>query len=159
MGWKKGWKKYYREKKEKGICVYGGCPRKAIKGVYCEEHRLWLKLYRDRPDVKERKTRWLEEDGQKYMCEYMKRYLYPYLKKRKLDLIRNLGGKCQICGFSDIRALEIHHLNRKLSRTSYEYQWKHLFGNNAENSVMLLCANCHKIITSEEKKITKRLYS
>jgi hypothetical protein len=40
-------KRYFRRKQNKGICVYGGCNKKAGTGVFCEPHRQ-LNLLRKR---------------------------------------------------------------------------------------------------------------
>ncbi len=44
----------------------------------------------------------------------------------------NLVSECNRCGFSDIRALEVHHIDRDRS-------------NNKLNNLEILCANCHSI--------------
>ncbi len=71
--------------------------------------------------------------------------------KRKLELIKFHGGKCEICGYDkNISALEFHHINsvdkkfqldmRHLSNTSLD----ELYAESCK--CQLLCANCHREI-------------
>ena len=65
--------------------------------------------------------------------------------------MKSLGGKCELCGFADCRALEIHHRNgdgreerERLggsSLTYYRQMLSHL------EDYQLLCANCYRILT------------
>lgn len=77
----------------------------------------------------------------------MQRQRHRHITERlRLRLIEEAGGKCQNCGFSDVRALVVHHPNhdRKYSQVS-------------ELSLMLrghtkyevLCENCHTIAEAE----------
>jgi len=52
-------------------------------------------------------------------------------KQRGKDSRKLEGLSCEKCGFSDTRALHMHHINRKNS-----------------NNTMCLCANCHNIFHS-----------
>ena len=47
---------------------------------------------------------------------------------------------CELCGESDIRLLENHHI----------------FGKNFSPKIMLLCKNCHYKITHEQNKIAPK---
>jgi 5-methylcytosine-specific restriction endonuclease McrA len=47
-------------------------------------------------------------------------------------------GKCEVCGFSDKRILEVHHKNRDR-------------GDNTRNNLILVCPNCHSIDHWESK--------
>jgi 5-methylcytosine-specific restriction endonuclease McrA len=48
--------------------------------------------------------------------------------------------KCQLCGESDSRLLEMHHI----------------FGRNISSEIMLLCKNCHYKVTYEQNEITPK---
>ncbi len=71
-----------------------------------------------------------------------------------------LGGKCVRCGFNDIRALQVDHINgggmaehrEYRSRTKY---WKMVILSitNEEKKFQLLCANCNWIKRSENKEL------
>ena len=52
--------------------------------------------------------------------------------------------KCEICGNEDQRTIMTHHIVPK----SFQ-------GDNSEDNLMFLCANCHKIIHSELKERVK----
>ena len=67
-------------------------------------------------------------------------------RNRKLDLVRRLGGSCQICGYKkNLAVLEFHHLiksNPDERKISY---WKYTFDKEVEKgNIRLLCSNCHK---------------
>lgn len=71
--------------------------------------------------------------------------------KRKIELIENKGGKCEVCGYDkNITALEFHHIDP--STKSFNLDSRHLSNNNIEvlkNEVekcILVCANCHREI-------------
>jgi len=80
--------------------------------------------------------------------------------KTKLTVINHYGGKCVHCGYDDIRALQIDHINgngaehrRQLSKkykakgksfAGYTtYRW--LIQNNFPDGFQVLCANCNYI--------------
>jgi hypothetical protein len=93
----------------------------------------------------------------KHRREIYQRQKEDYLKKRNLMLFI-LGGKCVRCGFQDIRALQIDHINgggikeRKLLNTK-DFHRKVLKSlKNKENKYQLLCANCNWIKRSENKE-------
>ena len=61
---------------------------------------------------------------------------------RKYDEIQTkLGGKCKRCGFSDKRALHIHHKEEKTKKARRDFIQK---GYDL-NKIELICANCHMI--------------
>lgn len=75
--------------------------------------------------------------------------------RRKLKLIEEMGGKCQICGYDkNISALEFHHKDptqkdfqldaRKMSNT----KWETLV--EEAKKCDLVCANCHREIHHPE---------
>jgi hypothetical protein len=83
----------------------------------------------------------------------------PELKRlyhRKTMVIRKalaydiLGNKCARCGFDDIRALQIDHINgngkaeRKLYKGGQTVLYRMVIESNGEN-YQLLCANCNWI--------------
>lgn len=83
---------------------------------------------------------------------YNSNYCKNRNKEKKLEAINILGGKCVKCDFSDIRALQIDHINGggnvelkyKTSRSSYLKSVIESFLNN-ENKYQVLCANCNWI--------------
>lgn len=75
------------------------------------------------------------------------------LVKTKISVLTLLGNKCIECGFSDVRALQIDHVNgggtkeMKDFKGNYNRYYKNviLSVNNNENKYQLLCANCNWI--------------
>lgn len=80
-------------------------------------------------------------------------------KKRqsvKVRVVEMFGGGCVMCGFADIRALQIDHIVRikrsKSGTHSGSTLWRRVLGGIIPvESVQLLCANCHAIKTYEER--------
>lgn len=56
------------------------------------------------------------------------------LRTRKAELLEERGGKCERCGFSNVRALEVHHVERRCDG-----------GTDDKSNLLILCANCHVI--------------
>ena len=76
-------------------------------------------------------------------------------KEVKRQAVKMLGNKCSQCGFDDLRALEIDHINgggnehrRKRGAWGVYYDVLHSEG----KGYRLLCANCHSIETSERRQ-------
>lgn len=49
--------------------------------------------------------------------------------------LKHYGCKCSVCGFENILALEVHHIDKNRD-------------NNSIENLKVLCANCHRIIHS-----------
>ena len=74
--------------------------------------------------------------------------------RQRAEVIYRLGGRCNQCGITDIRVLEVHHVNHD----GYKEREKHR-GESAGKQLTsvrrtpehfeLLCSNCHKIKTLE----------
>lgn len=86
-------------------------------------------------------------------------YQRDYLRRLRQSAIDILGGKCINCGFSDIRALQIDHINGGGSKERKELKCGGNFHRlvlksflNNENKYQLLCANCNwiKRVVNEE---------
>lgn len=81
---------------------------------------------------------------------------YDHIKRK--EIIDALGGKCKRCGFDDIRALQIDHINgggyqemkNIHSRERLRIVVKSIKDN--ENKYQVLCANCNWIKRYEDKK-------
>lgn len=68
--------------------------------------------------------------------------------KRKLELVKELGNKCQICGYNkNLAALEFHHINPKEKKFDLSirhiasYSWEKI--QQELKKCQLLCSNCH----------------
>lgn len=81
-----------------------------------------------------------------------RKYLKQSLAKNRKAAIDILGGKCAICGFDDIRALEIDHINgggqtdRKTRGARERYV---AIAKGQTDGFQVLCSNCHSIKTRE----------
>lgn len=70
-------------------------------------------------------------------------------REARKNFILELGGKCEKCGFDDLRALQIDHINgdgysdpyREMSTSAKFYQ----FVRENRDRFQLLCANCNTI--------------
>jgi hypothetical protein len=68
-------------------------------------------------DANKRSKRWRERNpkfGKTYYENNKERHqkrMIEYLWKFKAEAINKLGGKCVICGITDLRVLDINHLN------------------------------------------------
>lgn len=68
----------------------------------------------------------------------VKKYLYGEVKKHKAwireQAIKKYGNKCELCGYG--AAIETHHIIPKKMNGSHEV-----------NNLVVLCPNCHALIT------------
>ncbi|MDE2095668.1 MAG: hypothetical protein KGL39_00295 [Patescibacteria group bacterium] len=135
---------------------------------YRERHREELKA-KDRKRYQRKKAEILrkakyDEDGnikQSYLdgLENWKKRRAESRKQIRLTLITLLGGKCCRCGFDDIRALCIDHINgqggkeRKGRKNLYAY-YRAILTRNGEGC-QILCANCNAIKRIENKEFRK----
>lgn len=77
-------------------------------------------------------------------------------KRLRLATLDVLGNKCVLCGFSDVRALCIDHVNgggeteRKSKAVEAYYQHIKREVEAGSSEYQLLCANCHQIRHCEE---------
>lgn len=71
---------------------------------------------------------------------------------RKKEVIASLGGKCVRCGNSDIRVLDINHIDRDRKDRHKQYSWLRRLKDweKHKDNIELLCANCHRIHTWEQ---------
>lgn len=71
----------------------------------------------------------------------------------RLEVIEKLGGRCATCGFADYRAIEIDHINGdgyKESGRNLAF-YRRILKLEDTSRYQLLCINCHKIKTAENK--------
>jgi len=80
---------------------------------------------------------------------------YNHSMRRKV--VDCLGGKCKRCGFQDIRALQVDHINgggyQEIKNISSKQRHQLVLESvkNKENKYQLLCANCNWIKRYEDK--------
>jgi 5-methylcytosine-specific restriction endonuclease McrA len=108
-----------------------------------ERARAWNQAHPDRHAASERRFRARHpEVGREYK------------QGLRVQAIAVLGGACCKCGFTDIRALEIDHINNdgcldRKKRTRYS-MWASIIKGASVGEFQLLCANCHQIKSYEE---------
>jgi hypothetical protein len=68
-------------------------------------------------------------------------------KKNKNRVYTKLGGVCSSCGFSDMRALQIDHINGGGKKDRKKYRTSDLYAKILRDSTgyQILCANCNWI--------------
>ena len=89
------------------------------------------------------------------------KYSREYNAKNRKNVFSLLGKKCSYCGFSDIRALQIDHINggglkeRKLFCDQNKFYRSILRGKYDRNKLQILCANCNWIKKFENRENPK----
>jgi hypothetical protein len=104
--------------------------------------------------------KWELEHPERRRASY-KRYRVKHRGKRKLEVLKHYSNQevpsCEICGFSDIRALSLDHINGggnkhreeiRKGGTSF-YDW--VIKNNYPSGLRVLCMNCQFITLSEKR--------
>lgn len=86
-------------------------------------------------------------------------YHHEYLKSLRSGLIELLGGKCIRCGFNDIRALQLDHINggglREVKIKGNNIVMYLSYSKNHDelkSKLQVLCANCNWIKRAENKE-------
>ena len=82
-----------------------------------------------------------------YCKDCFNQYCMKRWKKRKIEVVNDMGGCCSKCGYSKcIAALELHHIDD----STKQYEWskmRQLSESKLKNELskcILLCANCHR---------------
>ena len=82
--------------------------------------------------------------------------------KKRTEIINILGGECIKCKFSDIRALQIDHIDggghiqqKQMGGRYYVYKYYLENKDLIKNELQLLCANCNWIKREENKELLK----
>ena len=75
----------------------------------------------------------------------------------RVKCIEILGGKCSKCGFSDIRALQIDHVNgggqKEIKKIGSYKMYQNIIENeDVRKNYQILCANCNWIKRYENKE-------
>ncbi len=90
------------------------------------------------------------EKGKRTTYEAIKRYN----KKLRMLVIQRLGSKCCFCGFDDVRALQVDHINGGGSKEIKELGANKIYRKilDGDMSYQLLCANCNWIKRAERNE-------
>lgn len=128
-----------------------------------EKNRLWREANREK--VLELGRRYYQEHKEARQASSKQRYIdnkeainkeaairgTARRRKLRLDILATLGNKCIQCGFSDVRALCIDHVNgggeAERKSKAVEAYYNHIKREIKAGSLeyQLLCANCHQI--------------
>lgn len=138
-------------------CKFCHCAKINKYRAESETFKKYHDEYQQGDVYKEAVGRWKRsEHGKRSHRELMRRVR----KELKLEVFSHYCNgeiKCQKCGFSDIRALTIDHINgdgaehrRKLKHASKTYSW--LRKNNYPDGFQVLCMNCQFIKKFENKE-------
>lgn len=78
-------------------------------------------------------------------------------RQLRIEALGKLGNKCVKCGFSDIRALQIDHINGggcyDMRNRSRKNLYRFILNNDVTGIFQLLCANCNWIKRYENDEI------
>ena len=119
-----------------------------------DKHALYMRERRKDPIYKKREKalrRLLyKRNPKKYSF-----YYHKYYQELKEQVYNKLGRKCVGCGFDDIRALQIDHINGggnkdRRSTTPINYLLRVI--KDTEQQYQILCANCNWIKRYEENR-------
>ncbi len=82
-------------------------------------------------------------------------------KKRKIEAINLLGGKCNVCGYcKNYAAMEFHHLNPNEKDSDWaktkEKSWVKIV--EELKKCVLLCSNCHRETHNPNASICENVY-
>ena len=126
---------------------------------YYQEHKeTWATVYYPRrkerlkaPEVLNQKRSSNREHMRRSRPERFRRY-----QDNKFMFMRQLGRKCEICGFADWRALQFDHIKheQKTCNLPSFFRRKDLAKAFDElHNCRLLCANCHALVTHESGRL------
>ena len=82
--------------------------------------------------------------------------------KYRTDIIEMLGDKCVRCGFTDVRALQLDHINgggtkefRAFNNSTSSWHYHYLkHPEEAKVKLQVLCANCNWIKRAENNEVS-----
>ena len=117
--------------------------------------RCWEKLVRNKTPKRKQWQKKYRENNMEKIRKNNDKYNHN-LRQKVIDLF---GGKCKRCGFTDMRALQIDHINgggyQEIKNLSAKYRYKMVIESveNKEKKYQLLCANCNWIKRFEDKEV------
>jgi predicted HNH restriction endonuclease len=124
-----------------------------------ERQKLWMREWRKKHLERARqlcresaKRNYNREERSAYIKEWKKNHPYNYEKyrkqaneldrKKRLYIIKILGGKCMQCGIEEIKVLQLHHIDGRKKGESKKF-WR--VPSLDISKFKLLCANCHTL--------------
>ncbi len=134
--------------------------KKATKKKHYEQNREYYKqkmrenYQKKKEEYLERVKKWRKENPEKRREQsrnYRRRKPWiatEYSRKRMAEVLKIKGGKCEICGFKNVAALQLHHNDPSQKESKRDFMKK----NYDLSKLMLLCANCHCIKHYKDSK-------
>lgn len=116
--------------------------------------RCWERLVRNKTP---KRKKWQKEYRAKSI-EKIRKNNDKYNHNLRQQVVDYLGGKCVKCGFNDIRALQIDHINgggyQEMKNLSAKQRYRLVLQTEKDkNKYQLLCANCNWIKRFEDKEV------
>jgi hypothetical protein len=106
-------------------------------------------------NTKEYQNQWYKKHPEYFKTperlKYKSEYYYNRYRSTKDKLFDILGRQCSICGFNDIRALQIDHINGGGVKQGRSY-YKHINDPDIKLKLQVLCANCNWIKRAENNE-------
>ncbi len=144
--YQKEYQKKYRQRNRKKLNAYTRKWRLLNKELWKEIQTKSRAKHKD--TIKEERRRYYRKHWEKVRAR-ANQYNKLTARKAREQVLQLFGGKCQRCGFSDKRALQIDHKNGGGSKHSRSFgnlylYYQHVLKVGAKN-FQLLCANCNWI--------------
>ena len=127
---------------------------------YYQEHKdTWKNVYyqTQKKKLAEPEVRAKKNEGNKAHMRRVAGWRKQCYRKNKMLMFRQLGGICELCSFSDIRALQFDHIDpsKKTCNLTALLALKDLTkAFNELHNCRLLCANCHAIHTADSGRLS-----
>src|SRR5688572_20850833 len=128
--------------------------RRAYRLAHLDQHRTWGREWYARQPKPERNTDPRPRARKDHALKLHDNRVYR--QRRRIHAMWKLGGKCERCGFTDMRALQFDHREPLFRMTrghrltdSLAAAGEILRAEKPELIYSLLCANCHVIKTRE----------
>lgn len=109
----------------------------------------YFKAYFARPETRKKRLQWQLE----------------YQAENRIKIFDILGRRCILCGFSDIRALQLDHINGGGNKERKKFGNTHNMAvfylknpNMLKKNLQILCANCNWIKRHTNKEFKPRRY-
>lgn len=120
------------------------------------KHSIYYKKRRDVNNSYRKKIRAIDPTKYNEPADKRNKRLRTKMQEKRKSILELLGNKCSKCGFNDLRALQIDHINggggKERAQKGWQYR-NYLYSLSSEQIIskyQCLCANCHAIKTTEE---------
>ncbi len=134
------------------------CQKPQIKAKISRYNKKYRKEHKDEIHARNMRNYYTDLDKTRKKKRQKGR---EFRRKVRHQIIELLGGKCQRCGFSDWRALQIDHINSngkvdykrfKSFNTTYLKHVTETVKNGDTSTYQLLCSNCNWIKKYEQNE-------